>query len=358
MSRRSAPSLPACFATVIPGLEAVASAEIEQKLKADIKRKAEGIVVFRVAEIDRRLLELRTVEDVFVLAWGTDDLARRFSDLKQIQTWTARHVDWGNLLAIHHAVHAKPKGKPTYRLVAQMEGQHPYRRVDAREALAKGLAGKLPASWKHAEENASVEVWLRITGGTAVCGLRLSDRTMRHRHYKREHIAASLRPTLAAAMVQLAEIQPDQVVLDPCCGAGTILAEYLATARRAGCVLGGDIDVKALRAAQANLRRLGQACLVRWDARQLPIGDSLIDRIVCNPPFGKQLGRAQEISPLYEQLVSECARVLRSRSPAVFLVGDYRPLQAAAQAVSWKREQQFRVRILGQPATVVVYRSP
>ena len=38
-----------------------------------------------------------------------------------------------------------------------MNGTHGYRRIDAREALAEGLAGKLPASWRHAEENAAVE---------------------------------------------------------------------------------------------------------------------------------------------------------------------------------------------------------
>src|SRR5207249_208512 len=111
------------------------------------------------------------------------------------------------------------KGKPSYRLVVQMEGKHGYLRRDARTALARGLEGKLPASWPHAEENAAVEIWLTIDEATAVCGLRLSDRTMRHRTYKLEHRPASLRPTVAAAMVLLAEIRPRMVVLDPFCGA-------------------------------------------------------------------------------------------------------------------------------------------
>src|SRR5437588_212813 len=95
----------------------------------------------------------------------------------------------------------------------------------------RGLVGKVPATWKTVEENAAVEVWLSIDEATAVCGLRLSDRTMRHRTYKLEHRPASLRPTLAAAMVRLAEIKPPSVVLDPMCGAGTLLAEHLAAMR-------------------------------------------------------------------------------------------------------------------------------
>src|SRR5581483_11332324 len=121
-----------------------------------------------------------------------------------------------------HAIRPKPKGKPTFHLVTQMTGEHGYRRTDARKALVRGLAGKLPASWRQVEENAAVEIWLTIHGATAVCGLRLSDRTMRHRGYKGEHLPASLRPSLAAAMVRLAGVQPGQVLIDPMCGAGTI----------------------------------------------------------------------------------------------------------------------------------------
>src|SRR4029077_12915549 len=144
--------------------------------------------------------------------------------------WTAREVDWGRLLQIHHRVRPKPKGKPTYRLVPQKTGGPRYRRGDGRRApatpgrrapgrgpprraLAEGLAGKLPASWRHAEENAAVEVWLTIHEATAVCGFRLSGKSMRHRNHKNEPPPASVRPTVAAAMVRLAEIKPEQVVV-------------------------------------------------------------------------------------------------------------------------------------------------
>src|SRR5438477_142615 len=87
-------------------------------------------------------------------------------------------------------------------------------------ALApRGLGGKCPAAWRPAEENAAVEFWLTLDGATAVCGVRLSDRTMRHRTYQLEHRPASLRPTVAAAMVRLAEVRPPHVLADPMCGA-------------------------------------------------------------------------------------------------------------------------------------------
>ncbi|HEV3120030.1 MAG TPA: methyltransferase domain-containing protein [Gemmataceae bacterium] len=354
-------SLPPCYAMVFPGLEAIAEEEIAADLHGDVKRSSGEIVVFRVPEIDAALLQLRTVEDVFLLAWGTDKLSRRATDLERIRRWTSHDADWNRLLSIHHTIRPKPKGKPTYRLVTQMTGEHGYRRTDARKALAEGLSGKLPASWRHAEEDAAVEIWLTIIGGTAVCGVRLSDRTMRHRKYKLEHLPASLRPTVAAAMVHLADIKPGEVVLDPMCGAGTILAEALAWARhcnvRLGRVVGGDIEKSALRAAEPNLRRLGEVTLTRWDARALPLADQSVDRIVCNPPFGKQLASPEEIGPLYGDALADWNRVLRPGGRAVLLVSDRAALREAAERVNWRFLRQLRVRVLGQPAFLSVWRK-
>ena len=279
MSRKRRPDaaakpLPALYAMTHPGVEPVAADEITRDLGGDVKKTTRGLVVFRVDHITPELLQLRTTEDVFLLAWGSDSLTFKPEDLATIRTWTARKPDWDQLFKLHHQLKPKTKGKPTYNLVCQMQGEHGYRRSDAREAFAEGMAGKIPHGWHHSAEKPWLEVWLTIRSETAVCGVRLSDRTMRHRTYKREHIAASLRPTVAAAMVRLAGARAGELVLDPMCGAGTILAEYLAAMRglrgEHRPALGGDLDWGAVRAAAVNLRRVGPAHLLRWDARRLP----------------------------------------------------------------------------------------
>jgi 23S rRNA G2445 N2-methylase RlmL len=375
---RPEPELPPCYALALPGLEEIASEEITQDLRGEVRKTQRGLVVFRVAAIDRDLLRLRTVEDVFLYAWGTDQLTCRAVDLDRIQRWTAREPDWDQLLKLHHSLRPRPKGRPTYRLVTQMSGKHGYLRKHALEALARGLAGKLPASWRPAEENASVEVWLTIEGATAVCGVRLSDRTMRHRTWKIEHLPASLRPTLAAAMVRLAGTGAGHVVVDPMCGAGTLLGEQLEALRsyqkQGVCLLGGDIDRNAVRAAGINLRHLGpKRCilwpepdegsggtpvlLARWDATRLPLGEDSVDRLVSNPPFGKQLGEPEDIAPLYRRLAREYDRVLRPGGRAVLLVGDLAALRDAVRRVGWKPQRQVPVRILGQRAVISVWRK-
>jgi tRNA (guanine6-N2)-methyltransferase len=366
MSRQSDNEMPACYAMVHEGLETIAGEEIAQSLGGEVKRSGGGIVVFRLDEIERDILQLRTTEDVFLYGWGTDELSYRAKDLEQIERWTARSVKWDALLKIHHAIRPKPKGKPTYRYVAQMDGVHGYRRVDALKAMARGLGGVLPDSWRPAEENASVEIWLTIRGATAICGMRLSDKTMRHRTYKHEHLPASIRPTVAAAIVRLADLKPNQTVLDPMCGAGTLLCEaYLATRERKSAeglgwkmnFIGGDLDPGHARAAQANLRQFKIEDTRTWDARELPLEDASVDRIVCNPPFGKQLSTPEAILPLYRESVREMDRVLRPGGKAVLIVMDARALRSAVERVGWKEQRHAQVRMLGQRAFIGVYRK-
>ncbi len=363
-ARSSDAELPACYALTPPGLEEVTADELRVDFRAKIKKTAKGYVVFRVKEIDRSLMQLRTAEDVFLFGWGTDELTYRAVDLESIRKWTDKDIPWKQLLDIHHAVTPKPKGKPTYRLVVQMLGEHGYRRFDALKALAKGVDGKLPMSWREAEENASVEIWLTIQGATALCGIRLSDRTMRHRTYKYEHFPASLRPPESACMARLVNIKPENVILDPMCGAGTLLAEAQFLARRLSHgdlpswnlkFLGGDIDPGNLRAATANLRQIGEFELKKWDARRLPLENHSVDRILCNPPFGKQLSTPEEIGPLYYKAVAEWDRVLRPKGIVAAIVTDPTLMKDAIYKVNWRQLKYLPCRVLGQSAVVMVY---
>jgi tRNA (guanine6-N2)-methyltransferase len=353
------PTIPALYAHVQPGLEPVAADELTRDLQAEVKRTDRGVVVFRVDEITPKLLKLRCTEDVFLLAWGSDSLTYKAADLATITRWTAKKVDWPALFKLHHSIRPKTKGKPTFHLVAQMQGEHGYRRVDALDAMADGLSGFVPAGWLPAEENAWLEIWLTITGKTAVCGLRLSDRTMRHRTYKTDHIAASLRPTVAASMARLAGIGPEMSVLDPMCGAGTILAESIALCeqRRVRDVkyLGGDVDAQAKYCTEQNIGRNSQVHIDQWDSAELPIESHTIDRIICNPPFGKQLENPEKIPGLYQACAIEWDRVLKNGGRAVLLVSEQEVLNEVIRPFGWRATKKMRVRVLGQAAVLSVW---
>ena len=351
-----------CYAMVVSGLESIAAREIELLLGAKITRKTDGLVTFKIDGPDPDLFDLKTTEDVFLFAWGTDSLTYRAKDLEDIRKWTAKEGDWTRLISQHHAFKPKTKGKPTYRFITQMDGEHGYHRKDAQKEFAKGLSKFIPPNWRMVEDNASVEFWLTIEEKTAVAGIRLTDKTMRHRTYKVAHRPASLRPSVAAAMVRIAELKPQHKVIDPMCGAGTILGEYQLFAegwrmpREAA--WGGDIEQAAVLDASANTRRLGKIYLHRWDARWLPLDSCSMDRIICNPPFGKQISPDVDINKLYRGLMIQFNRILSPGGKAVLLVSDYAAVKGACENVKWELEKKFRTEILGQNAVISLWHKP
>lgn len=367
MSRSGRPTddkpLPPLYAMTHGGIETIAADEITRDLGGEVKKTSRGLVVFRLDELDSSILSLRTTEDLFLLGWGSSSLAYTADDLDTIRNWTARKPDWPQLFKLHHKIRPKTKGRPTYHIVCQMQGEHGYRRADARAAFIEGLAGKIPNGWQYSNENAWLEIWLTIYSKMAVCGVRLTDRTMRHRTYKLDHVAASLRPTVAAGMVRLAGIGPGMTVLDPFCGAGTILAEAIDVARKREKgghvrVVGGDIDPNAVFVTSQNLEKVGPIDLARWDATRLPLETASVDRIISNPPFGKQLSSLEQIGPLYEAAAAEWDRVLRPGGRAVFLAMEQEGLRRVLSARRWSPARQIRVRLLGQPCVMSVWNKP
>jgi len=146
------------------------------------------------------------------------------------------------------------------------------------------------------------------------------------------------------------------------CGAGTILAEALDTAgRRRGDavrVFGGDIDPNATFISSQNLGKVGPAAVVRWDATRLPLAAASVDRIVCNPPFGKQMSNPEEIPALYSSFGRECNRVLRPGGRAVFIVMEQDVLRGVLHGQGWSPSRLLKVRLLGTPTILSVWQKP
>jgi 23S rRNA G2445 N2-methylase RlmL len=189
-----------------------------------------------------------------------------------------------------------------------------------------------------------------------VLGLRLSDERMRHREYKHEHLPASLRPTLAYALVWLSKIEATDTFLDPMCGAGTILIER-AQAGRYAQIYGGDLRPEAVSAALTNIGNKYKPIAVQeWDARDLPFGSQSIDKIVSNLPFGKQIGSPEENQELYGSFLGETSRVLKAGGRAVFLTSEgvlFKKRLGRQRELKIVREER-NIKVLGCLATIFV----
>ncbi len=348
------------YAQTMPGIEEVARREIQSSdpagecLGLRTYEDKNGLVLFEYERDPTSLLRLRTTEDVFFLTNWVQGVPTDRAGLRTLteSVKTAKYFDVG--LRIHRELGGK--GRATFRVIARKQGgSRSYRRVDVQKAVEKGVLARYNYKWKVVEDRAGLEVWVTLLGAEAIIGLRLSDQSMRHRTYKIRHLPASLRPTVAAAMVFLSNPQPSDIFLDPMCGAGTILIER-ALAGRYKMLLGGDASKEAVAVCQANAGTGHQPLAIQeWDATDLPLPDASVDKVVSNLPFGEQIGSHEQNLVLYPAFFAQMLRVVRPEGRLVLLTGERALMrQILSSRPELKVRETLDVRVLGMAATIYV----
>jgi 23S rRNA G2445 N2-methylase RlmL len=181
--------------------------------------------------------------------------------------------------------------------------------------------------WHLVDDHAMLEIWINLLGSRLVGGIRLTDRTMRHRFNKPVELKAALRPSVAAAMIHLTQPEVDDIFLDPMCGSGTLLMER----RYAGAysqMLAGDIVRDHVRASRQNVEALRKEppsdfSTLHADTTRLPLATGSINKVATNLPFGKQIGSPKALKKLYPAFFRELERVLGGNGRAIVLSSEY-----------------------------------
>lgn len=341
------------YVMTMPGLETLAFSEIRATLAdAQLTKFVRGIALFQSETRVETLLALRTIEDVFATLAHIRGLRHGQDALKVLHSAIV-NADIASALNLWSQAHGGKRPR-TWRVVSQMSGAYDFRRIDAAQSVESALRKSLPHAMRHVEDEADIEIWCWLGGGDVLLGLRLSDASMRHRRYKHEHLPASLRPTVAASMAWLARPSAQDIMLDPFCGAGTILIErgLLAPFERG---LGGDIRAEAVRMAERNARAAHVSLsLQEWDARQLPLAHDSVNRIITNLPFGKQIGSREENEALYRAAMHQFTRVLAPDGLLVALTSEDRLWERVVREEEWTVTKKVIFVILGQPASIFV----
>ncbi len=348
------------YAQTMPGVEKIAWLEIRDRFpKAKFSeflfaKDLNGIIAFEFTGKAMELLKLRTTEDVFAQIASIDKLSRDWRDLRII----ARHIETSPSLIQVIKMWQKTRGQVTYRVISRKIGGHQYRRMDFEEAVIKGIQKRFGNRWRLVDDHADVEIWANILGSRLLCGLRLSDQSMRHRSYQNINLPASLRPSVAAAMIFLTDPDPEDIFIDPMCGSGTLMSER-ALADRYSQVLGGDILPQSVRATHQNLISIQKPFTVcNWNACRLPFASNTINKIAVNLPFGKQIGSRSEIEHLYPCFFAEMERILQPGGQATVLSSEYELVKDTIRKFrKLINIRGYSIAILGQWARLYIVRK-
>lgn len=317
------------IATATFGLEAVVKREIEQ-LGYKILKSEDGKITYLGDEraIVRSNLWLRCADRV-LLKMGEFE-ALEFEDLFQ-QTKALPWEEW-----------IPPDGKFTVTGTSVKSKLHS---VPACQSIVKkAVVEKLGECYgiSHFEETgAEYTIKATLLKNRVTLTIDTSGAGLHKRGYRVCDVAAPIKETLAAAMVSLSFWNKDRILIDPCCGSGTIPIEAAMQAKNiapglgrrfasegwdavpeklwkeerkaafdaidndiALDITGYDIDKRAVEAARENAIEAGVDDCIEFhimDMSKLSAAGREGGIIITNPSYGERIGEAKEIEKIYRK---------------------------------------------------------
>ena len=314
------------IATATFGLEAMVKREI-QNLGYRILRSEDGKITYLGDEraIVRSNLWLRSADRV-LLKMG-EFPATEFEDLFQ-QT---KALPWEELIPID--------GKFTVTCTSVKSKLHSV--PSCQSIVKKAVVERLKEYYcidLFPETGAEYTIKVTLLKDIAVLTVDTSGRGLHKRGYRVSDVAAPLKETLAAGLVQLSFWREGRLLVDPCCGSGTIAIEAAMIGRNLAPGLGrefasegwelipdqlwkeerkaaygavkydadvrivaSDIDNRAVSAARSNAVEAGVDDVIsfsRMDMKNLTAAEEN-GIIITNPPYGERIGSRRQIDEIY-----------------------------------------------------------
>ncbi|WP_318486893.1 bifunctional 23S rRNA (guanine(2069)-N(7))-methyltransferase RlmK/23S rRNA (guanine(2445)-N(2))-methyltransferase RlmL [Photobacterium leiognathi] len=233
-------------------------------------------------------------------------------------------------------------------------------------------------------ERPDLRVHMRLSGEKGILGLDMAGSGLHQRGYRSEAGKAPLRETHAAALVIKSGWTPEQPLLDPMCGSGTLLieaamiaaeiapglkrkrwgfesikdfdkdawmeihAEATVKSRRGPAKVttkffGREMDRRVLAVARDNAGRAGVIELIDFeygDATQLVRPEGFETGVIlCNPPYGERLGTTPELISLYKEFGNRLKLAFAGSVAAI-----YSSSNELLSCMRMRADKQFKLR--------------
>lgn len=215
---------------------------------------------------------------------------------------------------------------------------------DCQSIVEKAIVEKLKLKYKinwFEKSGAVYKIQVAILKDNVTLTIDTSGAALHKRGYRDKQVIAPLKETMAAAMIDLSYWNKDRLLLDPCCGSGTIPIEAAMIAKNIApgldrsfvCedwglidtihwknarkeafsniktevipeIIASDIDPKAIEIAKRNAENAGVDDCIKFN--NIPFNKVRLteDYGVCisNPPYAERMGVLTEVEQLYRDM--------------------------------------------------------
>lgn len=319
------------------GLEEVISLEIHEKVKdATNVISDRGKIFFYTNYNLNSLLELKCVDNLYYVI-NKDFIGSHKEDLADIE----KIIRKSSNEILNAKMYLSKNCAEKIIVSASRSGKHTYSRYDVSyyaENVLQNLCNFIISDSK----NYDLSFRFDIINSDITFSLQLTSPNFKFRGIDNYNpTIGGIRPSLAHCLIRISEPSDDDVVLDPFCGAGTIISERLYYKCKK--IYGNELNPRVFKKAKDNL--LNKVFLFCGDACNLKIDDS-ISVIVTNLPWGKQV-KVSNVKTLYEKFLFNIKNFLSFDAKVIVLTDRSEAIESAAKINGFFIQKLFTISLHG-----------
>jgi 23S rRNA G2445 N2-methylase RlmL len=299
------------YSSFTSGLSEIIKKSLQQKLgDVNINLVLDGLIIYDSDRPIQQIKQVRFFNNTFLLLHLFKGL--RPDSIPYMMNAILRNPD------LVHFPRWAVKGNKFFRIMASKENQTVSIDKDALSRLESFFSHRLNMRVNRSKPD--VEVWfLERSEGYGLVGIRITHTSTSEKDLQR----GELKHELTNMLCLISEPRKEDVFLDPFAGSGAIpteRAKYFPYKE----IIASDHDLKAVNKMRSRFLKMGLKINTGvWDTLNLEaIGNSSIDKIVTDPPWGIFTSQSiKDLEKLYTGMLIEFTRVLKPDGIVVVLMG-------------------------------------
>lgn len=345
------------LARCVRGLESHTWDDIDACTNSNLLELGHRTVFFSSKDPLSKLIELRSVDDLFCLIKIYQQLDHTRAALDSMKDQTgASEIDAAVTLC--KTLRDIPKN-PSFTITASFLGKRNYNRWDVADSVKSAIIG-CRRGWTFLDNKSTappphdLHFRVHLEDDSGFLAVRVNALPLYKRRYKINHQPGSLHPAVAYHMIRSAELPNGCCILDPMSGVGTIPIEATENGFQA---IGIELDKETLRLFEENCSVVDpRPYSLNGDAARMPLDAASVEAIICDLPWGVQTELGGEAVD-YALLLNEFTRVVKPNGKIVLMSESNAELSACASTIGLELKREVPISLSGRHPSILVFKK-